>query len=296
MRHATLVIVCAALLMILSGPALAVRPSAELSWDSDGVVTNLSQVTEEVTCLHVKLLDVHDVQEVSLDVVWSYWGTCFPGYRLVSSPALQGCGWLGEAKTGTLVRQAGTSWTIELGECPAQADCMYLAFRIPGNKLPVEGTFCLKNVVVTDSEGHTTKLDTPNVATIRGGAAPRAVRSSDKKEPEHTATATQAESGVLGNLQREYANALLQNHPSPFSGISGTTIHYTAAEPGSAKLRIFGATGRLVRTIDARAHRGENSVVWDGTAEDGTIASSGVYFYEIKMKGFRDHRKTVLLR
>jgi hypothetical protein len=41
---------------------------------------------------------------------------------------------------------------------------------------------------------------------------------------------------------------------------------------------------------------GENSVFWDGAAENGSTVSCGVYFYEIRMEGFRDRRKTVLLR
>jgi hypothetical protein len=91
-------------------------------------------------------------------------------------------------------------------------------------------------------------------------------------------------------------NALFQNYPNPFGGGGGTTIHYSAARPGAARIHIFDAAGRLVRTIPHKAVLGDNYATWDGKGEGGRKAPSGVYFYEIEMDGFSAHKKMLLVR
>jgi hypothetical protein len=91
-------------------------------------------------------------------------------------------------------------------------------------------------------------------------------------------------------------NALFQNYPNPFRGGRGTTIHYSAAKVGGAKVYIFDAAGRLVRTLSDKAALGDNYVVWDGVGSNGRRAPSGVYFYEIEMDGFSAHKKMLLVR
>ena len=91
-------------------------------------------------------------------------------------------------------------------------------------------------------------------------------------------------------------NALFQNYPNPFRGAGGTTIHFSAAKAGVAKIHIFDAAGRLVRTLFDKAALGDNYVVWDGVGANGRRAPSGVYFYEIEMGGFSAHKKMLLVR
>jgi hypothetical protein len=88
---------------------------------------------------------------------------------------------------------------------------------------------------------------------------------------------------------------LEQNHPNPFN--PQTTIRYTLAHDGRAVLRIFDATGALVRTlVDVNQAVGEQVVSWDGRTDRGGSAASGVYFYQLEADGSVQARKIVLLR
>jgi hypothetical protein len=86
-----------------------------------------------------------------------------------------------------------------------------------------------------------------------------------------------------------------QNAPNPFN--PKTRIDYALGDPADARLRIFDASGRLVRTlVDGREEAGEHSVVWDGRGDDGRALASGVYFYELSTDEGRESRKAVMLR
>jgi flagellar hook assembly protein FlgD len=62
-------------------------------------------------------------------------------------------------------------------------------------------------------------------------------------------------------------------------------------------LRVFDVNGTSVRTlVDGFRATGVYREVWDGTADDGTALSSGVYFYRLEAGDFVATRKMVLLR
>ena len=91
--------------------------------------------------------------------------------------------------------------------------------------------------------------------------------------------------------------ALAQNRPNPFNPV--TTIGY--AVPGTAPervtLRIFAATGRLVRTLVSRSvEPGYHEARWDGRDDHGLDAASGVYFYRAEIGASSFTRKMALLR
>jgi hypothetical protein len=88
--------------------------------------------------------------------------------------------------------------------------------------------------------------------------------------------------------------SLSQNVPNPFSGGSGTLIHFTVAVPGAAEVRIFDVRGRLIRRIVTEAELGDNYVTWDGRSNGGRLASSGVYFYQLRMGTYASHKKMLL--
>lgn len=69
---------------------------------------------------------------------------------------------------------------------------------------------------------------------------------------------------------------LLQNFPNPFS--DRTTIVFSLAEPGDARLVLFDVTGRVVATLASGFH-GEGTVIatWDGRTSAGFEAPNGVY-------------------
>jgi hypothetical protein len=91
-------------------------------------------------------------------------------------------------------------------------------------------------------------------------------------------------------------NRLFQNAPNPFN--PETTIRYSVASPGKVTIRVFNASGALVRTlVDQAQTAGAHTVRWNATDGSGRRLGSGVYFYEIQTAaGFRASRKLVLLK
>lgn len=86
-----------------------------------------------------------------------------------------------------------------------------------------------------------------------------------------------------------------QNYPNPFNPT--TWIPFYLPEDGRATLRVFDVQGRLVRVLrDREYRRGPHSVVWDGTDDNGTAVSSGVYFCELVQGQLRRTRKLTLVR
>jgi len=69
---------------------------------------------------------------------------------------------------------------------------------------------------------------------------------------------------------------LLGIRPNPFTG--STEVHFSLAAPQAVTVRIFDASGRLVRTLlEGIQPAGEHHLVWDGRTGEGVGASSGVY-------------------
>ena len=87
-----------------------------------------------------------------------------------------------------------------------------------------------------------------------------------------------------------------QNIPNPFN--PSTVIRYGIADPGRVTVRIYDASGRLVRDLvdDAHAVPGAYVVRWDGTNDEGRRVASGVYFYRLDSAGTTRVRKMVVLK
>jgi len=94
--------------------------------------------------------------------------------------------------------------------------------------------------------------------------------------------------------------ALFQNYPNPFN--PDTWIPYVLAEEAQASIRIYSATGQLVRTLDlgfkpAGAYLSkEMSAYWDGADDAGQPVASGVYFYTLSAGSFHAARKMAVVR
>lgn len=89
--------------------------------------------------------------------------------------------------------------------------------------------------------------------------------------------------------------ALFPNSPNPFN--PSTAIQFEVAHGSRVSLRIFDATGRLVRTlIDEPLPSGRFRTVWDGRDDGGTTVGSGVYLYAISAEGKTLTRKMTLLK
>ncbi len=96
--------------------------------------------------------------------------------------------------------------------------------------------------------------------------------------------------GVLSNgeIPREYS--LEQNFPNPFNPASN--IRYQLPKGGLVKLTVYDALGRTIQTlVNENQPAGKYEVRFDGS-----ILSSGVYFYKLESGNFTDIRKMMLIK
>jgi FlgD Ig-like domain len=76
-----------------------------------------------------------------------------------------------------------------------------------------------------------------------------------------------------------------QNRPNPFN--PSTVIDFTLPVAMPVALRIYDASGRLVRTlVDGALEAGNHIAVWDGREASGSEAASGIYYYRIEGEGY----------
>jgi len=94
--------------------------------------------------------------------------------------------------------------------------------------------------------------------------------------------------------------ALLQNFPNPFN--PETWIPYQLEKDADVTIRIYAATGNLVRTLylghqrDGFYKTKEKAAYWNGANESGENAASGVYFYTIRAGDFTATRKMLIAK
>ncbi len=93
---------------------------------------------------------------------------------------------------------------------------------------------------------------------------------------------------------------LLPNYPNPFN--PETWIPYQLAKPADVTLRIYTATGVLVRTL-ALGHQPagfyqnrSRAAYWDGRNEFAEPVASGVYFYTLSAGDFTATRKMLIVK
>ncbi len=86
------------------------------------------------------------------------------------------------------------------------------------------------------------------------------------------------------------------NYPNPFNPV--TTIEFSLQKTAKAELKVYNIKGQMVREVlDERFTPGTHKAVWDGTDRNGKRASTGVYFYQLKIDGkVVGTRKMLLLK
>ncbi len=86
------------------------------------------------------------------------------------------------------------------------------------------------------------------------------------------------------------------HYPNPFN--PSTTIKYSMPTAGHLKLCIYNVRGQLVKTmIDGNRPAGaDQTIVWDGTDNQGGSVSSGIYFYEARTGGEVKVQKMALVK
>ena len=91
------------------------------------------------------------------------------------------------------------------------------------------------------------------------------------------------------------ATALLPSYPNPFNPT--TTLRYELAQAGQVQVRIYAATGQLVRTLVAgHQEAGSYNQVWDGRDAAGVAVGNGVYLCELQAGDFRGVQRLLLMK
>ncbi|RQW02810.1 MAG: T9SS C-terminal target domain-containing protein, partial [Calditrichaeota bacterium] len=92
-----------------------------------------------------------------------------------------------------------------------------------------------------------------------------------------------------------YSYELSQNYPNPFNPV--TDIKFSLAKTGKVQLVVYDILGRKVKTlINSTMTFGKHSTQWNGTDEFGNRVSSGIYFYRLDTKEFKQTKKMILMK
>ncbi len=76
---------------------------------------------------------------------------------------------------------------------------------------------------------------------------------------------------------------LNQNYPNPFN--AQTRISFQLAEKATVEINIYDINGRKINCLNnSQLNAGYHQYTWNGTTENGIVSSSGVYFYQVKIK------------
>ncbi|RLD11147.1 hypothetical protein DRI50_10330, partial [candidate division KSB1 bacterium] len=103
------------------------------------------------------------------------------------------------------------------------------------------------------------------------------------------------EVGIAENGQTPNKFELAQNYPNPFNPT--TTISFKLPVRSDVKLYIYNALGQKIRTLVNKGMApGSYKVVWDAKNDTGRKVASGLYFYELRAKNFRQVHKMILMK
>ncbi len=160
--------------------------------------------------------------------------------------------------------------------------------QLPGNSTGFFGSLVIDTISINS-------LDTLTYHTLRLKALfYRNVRAPD--EPALLAW----EIGNLSNYGiEEYKSPRAESpkmeiYPNPFH--NKTTIKFEIRNPKSEmSLRIYDASGRLVRQWDYETIRQSDKIIWDGSDDAGHQVSAGVYFVRLESEDYKQVEKILLL-
>ena len=96
------------------------------------------------------------------------------------------------------------------------------------------------------------------------------------------------QAALVNPLPTEFG--LTQNYPNPFNPV--TVISFSLPTSGPVQVTVYNTAGQKVATLaSGYFEAGIHSVEWDGS-----MYSSGVYFYKLQASNFVDTRKMILLK
>ncbi|OQY29647.1 MAG: hypothetical protein B6244_02985, partial [Candidatus Cloacimonetes bacterium 4572_55] len=197
------------------------------------------------------------------------------------------------------VEKVGLSAQLETFTATSQTDCLelnwitatedvdhsgFMVYRANGN----DDYTVISTELVVSSDGSYTHSD---YDVNEGAAYSYKLMAVDQYGRE-------MESGRLLNVNytpKALKFALEAAYPNPFN--PSTTIAFTIPKTARTSLKIYNATGQLVRTlIDGNVDAGQYEVMWDGRNGNDSQTASGVYFYILKSDDQSASRKMVLLK
>ncbi len=101
---------------------------------------------------------------------------------------------------------------------------------------------------------------------------------------------------VIAALQQQPQEFnLQQNYPNPFN--PSTNIRFSLNKAGEVSLAVYNIRGEKIRTlVTGWRGQGSHEANWDGRDEQGRMAASGTYIYELQTNESKIHRKMVLMK
>ena len=98
---------------------------------------------------------------------------------------------------------------------------------------------------------------------------------------------------ILADIPEQFS--LSQNYPNPFNPT--TKIDFALARTGDVTIVVYNLIGQKVKTLVSESlHYGFHGITWNGLDDFGRAVPSGVYFSELRAKGFRQSKKMLLLK
>jgi len=83
---------------------------------------------------------------------------------------------------------------------------------------------------------------------------------------------------------------LSQNYPNPFN--PRTVVRFQLSVAGNVSIKVYDLRGREVQTLVCeRMNAGTHEVIFDGS-----MLTSGVYFYRLEVGSFSEVKKMILLK
>lgn len=90
-------------------------------------------------------------------------------------------------------------------------------------------------------------------------------------------------------------DVLNQNYPNPFT--KSTTIEFELPDNRQINIVIYDFNGNKVRSLfNQNCQPGKYSMKWDGTNDDGTKVSAGMYFYILMADNQKMSRKMIIIK
>ncbi len=134
--------------------------------------------------------------------------------------------------------------------------------------------------IATDNRALTIGADVPGILEIFNGKIDdvciynRALTDADITELYNQGTPT----AVSGSTPSFW---LGHSFPNPMS--AGSRVEFSLSSAENIQLDVFDVAGRRVRSLESGVRAaGQHSASWDGRAEDGSQAPSGVYVFRLK--------------